>query len=77
MQNKREKGKKKRRGEERMSGREKEQQRQSKPERERTTFDCVKLYVMTPTASAPGTVLNRPPFPAAPLLLNTPFPMPM
>lgn len=59
-------------GEGRMSGREKEQQRQSKVERERRTFDCVKLYVMTPTASAPGTVLNGPPFPAAPLC--TPLP---
>lgn len=47
---------------------EREKKRERQSENAHTAFDCVKLYVMPPTASAPGTVLNRHP--------STPYPDP-
>lgn len=51
---------------------ERETARDAERESEHTAFDCVKLYVMPPTASAPGTVLNRPSCPT-----SSPYPYPL
>lgn len=82
MQNKRAKGKGKTQGEGKLTEWQRERAIEAElarargNDRERTTFDCVKLYVMTPTASAPGTVLNRPLSPAPPLPLLLPLSKP-